>query len=324
MTKDGLKVGVVGTGFGQLVHVPAWRRDDRCEVLSLCGRDLNRTKAIANRLDIAHANSHWRELIGDANLDIISIACEPELQTEIALAALAAGKDVFCEKPLAHSMEAATRLVSAAARSGRACMVDFEFFEMSPWRRAQELLASGQIGRLRHVAVNWNVQSSMPQRDLSSEWKRDANRGGGILSLFGSHTLYCLEQLVGRIEKIHGHLQGPLQGQGAETAAFIGLEFEQDLSGVAAMSCHGFGRNSHRVELFGDEGMLLLENNNRDYINGFDLFIGKAQVEGLKKVEVAGALDQSFEDGRVAAVGRVMKRFLDWVQSGEKQGGAIV
>ena len=103
-----LRVAVIGVGFGQQVHVPAFRADPRCEVTTLCASNEAKAAEIAGRLNVPRASGDWRAVIADSEIDAVSIAVPPCLQSQIALEALEHGKAVFCEKPLAaHVHDAA-------------------------------------------------------------------------------------------------------------------------------------------------------------------------------------------------------------------------
>ena len=95
-----LRVAVIGVGFGQQVHVPAFRTDSRCEVTTLCASNEAKAAEVATRLNVPHASGDWRAVVADPEIDAVSIAVPPRLQPQIAIAALEHGKSVFCEKPL--------------------------------------------------------------------------------------------------------------------------------------------------------------------------------------------------------------------------------
>src|SRR5579864_6659158 len=91
-----LRVAVIGLGFGQQVHVPAFRADSRCEVTTLCAASESKAADVASRLNVPQASGNWRELVSDAEVDAVSIAVPPRFQPEIASEALRQGKAVFC------------------------------------------------------------------------------------------------------------------------------------------------------------------------------------------------------------------------------------
>ncbi len=91
MSKSKIRVGVVGIGFAQQVHVPAFRADGRCEVVAICASNFARAPQVPGKLDIPQAFGDWQELIAQPNIDVISIATPPNIQPEIAIAALSQG-----------------------------------------------------------------------------------------------------------------------------------------------------------------------------------------------------------------------------------------
>src|SRR4051794_36757263 len=119
-----VRVAIVGLGFGQSVALPAFAADPRCEVMALCASTTEHARQVAAKKSIGKAYGDWRELAADPEIGAVAIATLPSLQPEIALAMLAAGKAVLCEKPLATSLSDAQRLTEAAEWSGLPNMVD--------------------------------------------------------------------------------------------------------------------------------------------------------------------------------------------------------
>jgi predicted dehydrogenase len=111
-------VAVVGHGFGA-IHVAAFRRNARCKVLALCGRRPEKVRENAELLEIPRATCNWRELLAMRDVDVISLAVPAPAQLEIGLEALAAGKHVFFEKPLADTLEGARQLATLARENQR-------------------------------------------------------------------------------------------------------------------------------------------------------------------------------------------------------------
>ena len=105
-----IRVAVLGLGFGQAVHVPAFRAAG-AEVVAIAGSTAERAKAVAERLRIPRAVGGWRELVDDPMIDALSIALPPAVQAEVVVAAAATGKHVFCEKPAAVTVAQAEAMV---------------------------------------------------------------------------------------------------------------------------------------------------------------------------------------------------------------------
>src|SRR5258708_1999650 len=113
-----IRIGVVGIGFGQHVHVPAFRRDLRVRVDAICASSPERAGAVAERWSIPRARGEWRAMVDDPDLDALALSVPPRLQAEIALATVQAGKHLFAEKPLASCIAEAKAIVDAAAATG--------------------------------------------------------------------------------------------------------------------------------------------------------------------------------------------------------------
>lgn len=311
-----LRVGVVGVGFGQQVHVPAFRLDPRCEVVAICASGLERAGRVAARLGIEKAFGDWREMIEDPSINAIGIATPPALQPMVAVAALARGKAVFCEKPLALSKAEALGMVAAAEQAGVANIVDFEFPEIEQWQQAKSILGSGGIGRLRHMAISWNVETYANQAGLRS-WKTNAEEGGGVLNGFVSHVFYYLEWLAGDIRRLSANLfRPPSDLRRGETLAVICLELESGAATSVSVSNHAFLGNGHRVEFYGDEGTLVLDNSTPDYARGFRLLYGTRASNRPEVISSGEGLEAGRCDGRIAAVACLVERFVSWVENG--------
>jgi predicted dehydrogenase len=310
-----LRVGVIGIGFGQQVHVPAFRADRRCEVVALCASSQDRAAAISSRLNIGQSYGDWRRMIRSEEIDAVSIAVPPVIQSEIAIAALEMGKHVFAEKPLASTKAAAVYMTEAAARAARANVIDFEFCEIDEWQKARDILSSGGIGRLRHAAVSWNVETYANKLGLEN-WKTDVERGGGALNSLASHALFYLDWLVGPVSGVLTRtFRAPDDRRPADSLAVMCLELDAGAAASLSISTHAFLGTGHRVELYGDAGAIVLENSASDYAAGFRLLMGTRESNRLEEVTV----NRSWEgcaDGRVAPVARLIRRFVDWAIDG--------
>ena len=313
---DKVRIGVVGIGFGQQVHVPAFRSDPRCEVVAISASTLERASQVAARLGIEKAVRVWGEMIEDPNIDAVSIAVPPSLQPEIAVAALLCRKAVFCEKPLAVTKAAALKMVAAAEQAEVANMVDFEFVEIEEWQRAKSILDSGGIGELRHIAVSWNVETHAAKAG-SNSWKTSVEEGGGTLNSFVSHAFYYLEWFAGPIKKLCASMfRAPGDPRIADTLAVICLEIETGLAASLSISNHAFLGNGHRVEFYGDKGTMVLQNSADDYARGFGLLYGTRESNRLAVISSGFRAETAGGDGRIAVVARLVRRFVNWIETG--------
>lgn len=315
-----LAVGVVGAGFGVKVHVPAFRADARFVVAGLASQNPERAAAAAGAAGIARAFPRWEALVDDPAIDVVSIAVPPLSQPEILERAVAAKKHVFAEKPLGGGAAFAARVALRAEREGITHAVDFEFPEIDVFQRARALLAEGRVGRLRHASVSWHIESYAHRHGLRGGWKASRRAGAGVLGLFLSHSFYYLEWLLGRrIVDLQARLtrDPELGSDAADEVVHALLTCEGGLPVVVAASSCSRAGNGHRIELHGDEGALVLENVHSDYISGFEL----SELDGPGRIRERTA--SSWQpapgaDGRIAAVGSLVRRFGDAIERGTR------
>ena len=152
-----LNVGMVGHSFMGAAHSQAWRSAGRFFDLPLTpvmralgGRDATRVRDAADRLGWESTETDWRRLVERDDVDLVDICTPGDSHAEIAVAALAAGKHVLCEKPLANSVaeaEEMTLAAEAAAARGVRAMVGFTYRRVPAVALARRMVAEGRLGR---------------------------------------------------------------------------------------------------------------------------------------------------------------------------------
>jgi predicted dehydrogenase len=206
MAQRKLRVGVIGTGFGTSVQIPAFLYCDETEAIAVCSARRERADAAAAQFKLPRAFTDYHEMLALDDLDAVSIVTPPYLHHEMALAALAAGKHVICEKPFAVTVAEAEDMYEAAQRSGLTAMVAHEF-RFSPQRAyAAYLLQDGYVGEVRQVDVSVYMggRGGGPR---PWSWQAEKSRGGGMLGGLGSHYIDGLRAWLGEIDSLRGHLR---------------------------------------------------------------------------------------------------------------------
>ena len=305
-----LRIGVIGVGFGRRVHVPAFQADARCRLVAICARTREHAVRVAEQLDVPHAYGDAREILGSGEVDAVSIAVPPVLQPELVIAAAEAGKHVFCEKPLAADTSAAQRALTAVRKSGVVHAMDFVFPEIPAWRQARSVLAEGRLGALRHVAVSWRIETYSVAHGLDS-WKLRSAEGGGTLSNFVSHSLHYLEWLLGPVTRLAARLTPRDAAHDARVDAW--LELASGYPVTLSVATDAFLGSGHRLEIYGEQGTLMLENRSADHASGFVLSVG-TRATGTFSTRPPEPFP--YPDGRIGAAGAIVRRFVDAVLSG--------
>lgn len=308
-----VNIGVIGTGFGQQVHVPAFRKVPNCRVQVICASRLERAQSTAHKLEIPRSTNNWREIIDDPEIHAVTLAVPPSVQGEIALAAVRAGKHVFCEKPLALNSGQAQQIVAAAEKAGVVHAMDFIFPEIAAWQKAKEIIEKSTFGPIRHIALTWRVETySYGAGAHSLNWKKKASEGGGTLNNFVSHTVYYLEWLFGRVSKVAAHF-GPSDGE-VEARVDAWVEFVAGFPGTVSVAADSFLGPGHKLEVYCDDGALVLHNPTSDYGRGFRVFTARRPAKELLPVTVSG--DDNQPDGRIYPVSKIATRFIAAIKSG--------
>lgn len=219
--KPPLGVGMVGYAFMGAAHSQGWRTAGRVFDLPLrpvlaavCGRDMSAVRAMADRHGWAAAETDWRALIARDDVDIVDICTPGDSHAEIALAALAAGKHVLCEKPLANTVEEAeamTEAAEAAFTRGQISMVGFNYRRVPATSLARNMVAEGRLGALRHVRVTY-LQDWLVDPEFPLTWRlRKEHAGSGALGDLGAHIVDLAQYLAGE----------PVVGVSALTETFV-------------------------------------------------------------------------------------------------------
>lgn len=263
----GLRVGIVGTGWGSLVHAPAFTIADGYELTAICARDPGRLAKAAAAAGIDDTSTDWRSFVRRDDLDLISVATPVELHHPVVLAALAAGRHVLCEKPLALTAEQARQMVDAAAASGRATATCFELRWTSERLPIWDLVRDGYIGqpyfsRLAQSASYWH-----PSHRPQASWMYDAAQGGGYLAgmlshdidwiaaMFGAPTAVCAD--VGTsIEQVTLPDGTTLDVTADDTTALL-LRLSSGARAEISASVVGAHTAGWRFEAFGAEGTIV-------------------------------------------------------------------
>src|ERR1051326_5757683 len=189
-TKDGrLRVGVIGTGFGSTVHIPAYAAAPDFEVVAVVSGHRENAERVAREHNIGWVGDDYRLMLREvADLDVVSIATPGGLHHEMVLAAAESGKHVLCEKPFATSLDQAREMLAAVQRAGVGHAVNHEF-PMIPARAAfRAMAADGFLGSPYDVRALLDMGMILnPARKWN--WWSDRQQYGGMLQAMTSHLI---------------------------------------------------------------------------------------------------------------------------------------
>lgn len=282
-------VGVIGTGWAARSPLPTFASYDRTNLVAVCSARLERARAAAAEFGAAHAYDDYRAMVARPDLDIVYVGTPVYLHYPMVMAALAAGKHVLCEKPLALDEHEAREMLAMAERHGLKHVVAFTMRHY-PWsQKVKQLVADGFLGELRHMNVTQFLaapsSAAVAQPEPSGSgagrgasggrrawsWVNDAALGGGMLGAMGSHWIDLTNDWTGGFRQVSGHLQasrGALPTDAGElkpATADEAFAISGVLRTAGALFTLQFGANlgpgtTSRAELYGSEGTILVEN----------------------------------------------------------------
>ncbi len=260
-SRDRVKVAVIGAGAWAPRHVEAIRRTGMGDVAALVGRDPVKVRVAASRLAVDRSSVDVREVLEDPTIEVIHICTPNDSNARLAHAAIAAGKHVVVEKPIALSAEEARGLAEAAASSRVHGMTAFTYRGFSTLRRFRTRVQEGELGDIRiaagHFLQDWLTRPS-------GNWRLDPIQGGPSLTVadIGVHWFDAVEYAsTQRVEQVVGDLAtNRPDPQGGEDTACVLLRFANGATGTLLLSQAFSGqKNAMRIDLAGDRGSLTWE-----------------------------------------------------------------
>jgi predicted dehydrogenase len=311
-----LNVGIIGASFARDAYLPAFAHIDGARVVALASGRMESAKAAAAPHGIDAVYDDWEAMLAGHDLDLVCIATPTVMHAPMALAALAKGAHVLCEKPTAMNAGEARQMLDAARAAERLHMIDHEL-RFNPTRaRIAELIHGGDLGDIVHVNItnigaSWANPASRPKGD----WWSDASMGGGRLGANGSHQVDMLRWWLGEPASVVGQAltlvpdrvcknTGEPWTATSDDLSHMTLEMQSGALAQVFMSGVAAANMGNETQVFGTKGTITLSNSDEKLYfakagQGFeDISVDDphARLEGLNKgiwnVSVLGALQE--------------------------------
>ncbi len=304
-----LGVALIGTGFMGKAHALAYLSaraimgdmPDLRRVL-LVDTPLQKAQTMGAQFGFEAASDDWRQVLTDPKIDIVSITTPNGMHREMAIAALQAGKHVWCEKPMALNLADAEKMAAAARGARGKTQLGYNYISNPAFTHACRLIQAGEIGRIVHLR-GWVDEDYQADATLPWSWRSTISAAGlGALGDLGCHLVSMLTALAGPISSVQGEmttvyksrpLPNPLSDgsqQGAvenEDIASALLTFASGVQGVLMASRAAWGRKSRLgVEVHGTKGMIVFD---QERMNELQLFRsqGDAATQGFTTILTA-------------------------------------
>jgi predicted dehydrogenase len=268
-------IGIIGTGFMGQSHALAYRAAGgifplaRQPVLEMVA-DVNEKAADAahHQYGFRRKTGDWRALVNDPAIHIVSITTPNVLHKEMALAAIAAGKHVHCEKPLAPNAADAKEMLEAAEKAGVKTQVGFNYIKNPVLKLARDMIAAGELGDIIGFR-GIHAEDYMTDPDGVWTWRLDPKGGGGVIADLGSHSIGMARFLLGPVTEVFADLEtvvktrpvapGSSERRAVEVddIARLTLKFARGCRGSIEANWCATGRKMHLAfEVAGTKGSL--------------------------------------------------------------------
>jgi len=284
-----LGFGLIGTGFMGRTHAIALQsvatvfsgiRAPR--LVSVVDADTDSAARAAHGLRFERSTGDWTELLDDPAVDVIDICAPNYLHYPMSLAALRAGKHVYCEKPLALGVDEAAELASVARGSGLVHAIGLNYTTNPLIQEAREIVAAGEIGDLVSFTGRY-FEDYMASREVPFTWRCDRSlAGSGALADLGSHLINMLHFLLGRPRRLTGDCRtviptrrdatsGEQRTVENEDIARAMLELETGLPATIEISRVATGyKCGLQFEIFGTRGSIAFDQERMNELRLYD------------------------------------------------------
>ncbi|MFQ6017375.1 MAG: Gfo/Idh/MocA family protein [Kiloniellaceae bacterium] len=272
-------VGLIGTGFmgkccalafGSVTAV--FGPPLRPELELLCDIDAEAAEKLADQFGFKRWTDDWRVLVVDPAVDVVVITAPNALHKAMALAAISAGKHVYCEKPMSLTLADATEMAAAAARADVKTLVGYSYLRNPAVGYARRLIEAGEIGEIVSFRGVCD-EDYMAGPDRPRTWRcRVEDAGTGTLGDLASHLISVAQYLVGPVDAVCGQTETvykrrPIPGRPGETGpvenedmASALVRFANGVTGTFASSRIAWGRKNHLAwEVNGTRGAIAFD-----------------------------------------------------------------
>jgi predicted dehydrogenase len=297
-------VGLIGTGYMGKCHALAWTGvravfgyTPAVRRVALCEVEESVARRRADEFGFESSTSDWRALVANPSVDVISITTPNAWHAPMAIAALEAGKHVWCEKPMAPALADAERMAAAARASGRVAILGYNYIQSPAIRHISKLLRRGVIGPVTHFRVEMD-EDYMADAEAPFSWRSERKAGYGALDDFAVHPMSLISTLFGMPSEVFGEMRKPYADRpdGASRRpvenfdiATILLRMGDGASGAIQVSRCAWGRKGRlQLQIFGAKGAILFDQERFNEVSVY-LAEGPAEDQGFKTVLIGPA-----------------------------------
>jgi predicted dehydrogenase len=329
---DRVRIGLIGAsahrGWGLNAHVPAIRNLPELELAAVCTAHPETARESAETFGAPHAFSNYHDIVRSPEVDAVTIAVRVPWHKEIALSAAAAGKHVYCEWPLAVSVEDGEAMLAAADSAGVRHMVGLQG-RSAPWARyIHDLVADGELGEI--IAVNARMFSTHNYMKSETAWAAARSAGNHILSIQTGHLLDMLQSMLGELAGVSSRVGARLNPWRIDGLEPIPADAPDHVLLHGQLGSGGFVSmhfayvpvqpDGFHLEIFGDRAVVRASAMGAGHVAPMRLKIGRAGGSELEPLSVPAEyvdVPDSVPQGGPFHVAHNYRRFARSILSGE-------
>jgi len=286
-----LGVAIIGFGFIGKVHAHAYRSlplfydppPAACRLVGVCTARQETAAKAKQQGGFEVCTTDFRELIAREDVHIVNVCTPNDLHKPVVLAALEAGKHVYCDKPLALNLAEAREIAAAARQSAVTHQMTFHMRFIPALMRASQLVEQGFLGRVFHFRMAY-LHCGYADADRPLSWRlTKARAGAGALGDLGSHAIDLTRHLLGEIAAVNAHTETFIGDRPRERGArervpvevddycLIRARLAQGGVGTIEASRYATGTDDDMVfEIYGEKGALRFNLMQPNYLEVFD------------------------------------------------------
>lgn len=203
-----INVGFIGAGQISELHARGYENNPTGRLVALVDANPKVAEQRANEFNLSRWYTDYHELLADPHIEAVEILLPHHLHLEVTLEALAAGKHVSLQKPMAITLDEADRMIAAADRATTLFRVFENFRAYEPYRRAKAMMEAGEIGEplsIRVKTISGRGVGGWVQPEKAKAWRHESKTGGGPPAIIdhGYHLTSIVLFFMGHVERVH-------------------------------------------------------------------------------------------------------------------------
>ena len=287
-------IGIIGGGYMGKAHAVAYSSVGavfgtrlRPQLEMVCATSAESAEKYRAAYGFARGTDDWRQVVDDPKVEAVVIAGPQSIHREIACAAFAHGKPVFCEKPLGASLDDSRAMVAAAEASGAINMVGFNYIRTPAAQFVRDMLRDGRIGQVTCFRAE-HTEDFLADPAAPATWRTEGRENGNMGDL-SPHIINCAHAMMGPISEINAMIETVHDNRGGvpvtnDDQAQMMVRFESGVMGHLFVSRIATGRKmGYAYQIDGTEGAIRFDGEDQ---NAVWLYLrdGPEAEQGFRKI----------------------------------------